>query len=89
MKKQLVGINERGQRVGEDHPMAKLSNHDVDLIRELAEERDANGRRRWGRRRLAQKFDCSPWTIQSIIENRFRMQPACAFKAVEARRRKS
>lgn len=83
MKACIVGVNENGQRVGEDHPRAKLTNHEIDLIRELAEERDARGRRVWGRRRLARKFDCSTWTIQSILEERCRLQTAVEFRRVK------
>ena len=38
MKKDVVAVNERGRRIGESHPRAKLTDHEVDLIRELAEE---------------------------------------------------
>lgn len=31
----FVGVNERGQRVGETHPGAKLTDHDLDLMFEL------------------------------------------------------
>lgn len=33
----LVGVDERGVRVGESHHRAKLSDADIDLIRELRE----------------------------------------------------
>ena len=33
-----VAVNERGRRIGEDHPRATLSNDAVDLIRELHED---------------------------------------------------
>jgi transposase len=37
----LVKINERGRRIGEDHPRAVLSDHDVGLLWEFLEEREA------------------------------------------------
>ena len=30
-------VNERGRRIGEPHPRAKLTGHEIELIRELAE----------------------------------------------------
>lgn len=35
----LVAVNERGFRIGEDHPRAVLSDHDVELLHQLLEER--------------------------------------------------
>ncbi len=39
--KRFFAINANGLRVGEDHPRAKLTDHDVDLIRDALDERDA------------------------------------------------
>lgn len=83
MAMKLVGVNELGQRVGEDHPRARLTNHEVDLIRELGDELDHRGRRKWGRRKLSEKFEVSTWTIQSILECRSRAQYPAQFKRVE------
>jgi hypothetical protein len=33
----LVGVNERGRRVGQDHPQARFSDHEIELIRDLIE----------------------------------------------------
>lgn len=74
MARKIVAVNERGLRIGEDHPKASLTDHEVDLIRELGEERDARGRRVWGRRKLAAKFDVSTWTIRSILDGVSRCQ---------------
>lgn len=38
--KRSVGINAIGRRVGESHHNAKLTDHDVDLIREFLDERE-------------------------------------------------
>jgi hypothetical protein len=59
MTKRLVGVNERGLRVGEDHQRAKLSNHSVELIRQLREEG-------MPRQMLADKFEVSLRTIDYI-----------------------
>jgi hypothetical protein len=34
----LVALNDQGRRVGETHPRAKLTNHDIDLMFELREQ---------------------------------------------------
>ena len=31
-------VNERGRRIGESHPRARLTDREIDLIRELCEE---------------------------------------------------
>jgi hypothetical protein len=38
MSKSLVAVNDQGRRIGESHPRAKLTNHEVDLVHELVEE---------------------------------------------------
>lgn len=37
-KPQFVQIGEYGKRIGETHGMAKLSDHEIDLVRQLKEE---------------------------------------------------
>ncbi len=58
--------NERDYAAGENHPRASLSDHDVDLIRELWEEG------LWSYSALAQKFEVSRYTIRDIIKGRRR-----------------
>lgn len=41
MRKQVVKINEHGRRIGESHPRAVLSDHEVDLLMGLLAEREA------------------------------------------------
>jgi len=36
-RKVFVAVNEQGMRIGENHPNADLTDHEVDLIRELRE----------------------------------------------------
>jgi hypothetical protein len=50
VKKSIVAVNERGRRIGESHPRAVLTDHEVDLIRELAEQGLTYGQ-------IAEKFD--------------------------------
>lgn len=37
MKQRWVALNEDGQRIGETHPRATLTDHDIDLMFELRE----------------------------------------------------
>lgn len=50
IKTKEVQVNERGRRIGESHPRARLTDHEIDLIRELAEEGMSY-------REIAQKFE--------------------------------
>lgn len=54
--KALVQLNERGNRIGESNPMAEVSDHDVDLCRELRAEGHSLS---W----LAEKFEVSKSTV--------------------------
>ena len=47
----VVAVNERGQRIGQDHPHAQLTDAEVNIL--LGKE---DG---WGYRRLARKFEIS------------------------------
>lgn len=66
MTNELVGLSELDQRCGETHPRARLSDHDVDLIRELHEEHGLSYSV------LAEKFDSSKSAIADICRYRRR-----------------
>lgn len=51
-RKRSVGVNDRGHVVGEDHHRAQLTDHEIDLMRELRAEGMSIAV-------LADKFDCS------------------------------
>ena len=55
-----------GYLCGEQHPKAVLTDHDVDLIREVYESGDA------GYMALAKKFDVAKSTIRNIVKCRRR-----------------
>lgn len=40
-KRRLLAVNDRGHVIGEQHHRAKLTDHDVDLVLDLLEARDA------------------------------------------------
>lgn len=62
----IVAVTELGRVCGEAHHKARLSDDDVDQIRDLYEHHAISIRD------IASKFECSPATIQSIIEYRSR-----------------
>ena len=72
----LVGISESGSRVGETHHRSRLTDHDVDLIRELREEHKLTYEV------LAEKFECSKSTIRDICRYRRRWQRPVSWKRV-------
>lgn len=41
MPKKHIKVNERGRRIGEDHPRAVLTDHEVALLLDFLTERDA------------------------------------------------
>lgn len=73
----LVAVNERGRRIGQDHPRAVLANHEVDMIFSLREQG-------WGYKSLAAKFEVSVRTIRDILGGRRRAQAPARFVSVSA-----
>lgn len=71
-----VAVNEEGLRIGEDHPNAKLSDADVDLIRDLHEEDCLTYET------LAEKFEVSKWAIGRICRYERRAQTPSSHKRV-------
>ena len=71
----LVAVNEYGQRIGQDHQRAVLSDAEVELMRQLAEEGMAYSE-------LARKFEVSKWTVGRICRYERRAQTPVRFKQV-------
>lgn len=73
MAVRLVGVNDRGLRVGEGHGGSKLTDHEVELIRQLAED---------GMRYslIAAKFEISKVTVGRICRYERRGQTTAKFK---------
>jgi DNA invertase Pin-like site-specific DNA recombinase len=69
----LVGVNEKGLRVGQDHQRAKLTDRDVELIRSLHEDGMSYSR-------LAKKFEVAKSTVQDICTYRRRAQAAVKWR---------
>lgn len=72
-KARMVAVNENGQRIGESHPRAVLTDHEVTLLLEL---RDEGYSLAW----LAAKFEISRFHTWRICTGRKRSQTAARFK---------
>jgi DNA-binding NarL/FixJ family response regulator len=70
-----VGINERGRRVGESHPKARLTDHEVDLLFELYEQGLTI-------MEIARKFELRKSTVNDILKGRRRTEHAVRGKTV-------
>jgi DNA invertase Pin-like site-specific DNA recombinase len=57
----VITRSSRGRRIGECHPKAKLTDDDVRLMRELRERYGMS----YGK--IAEKFECSLWTVREIV----------------------
>lgn len=69
----IVSVSDRGQRIGEHHPNAKLTDHDAELIRQLHEAGISM-------RRIGRKFEVSLGTIQRIVNYESYTQAPSGFK---------
>ncbi len=81
----LRAVNERGHFIGESHPGAVLTDHEVDLVLELRAERDEHGRPRYSLSWLATKFEVSKSCIAKICRGEHRAQIAAGFKRARGR----
>lgn len=72
-----VAVNEAGLRIGEDHPNAKLTNAEVELIRSLHEDDGMSYEA------IAEKFDVSKWAIGRICRYERRAQITVRWKKLQ------
>ena len=72
--KRMVGVNERGLRVGEDHQRAKLTDHEVEAMRHMHEVEKI------GYRRLCKMFEVSKTTVRRICNYEVRCQAIDRFR---------
>jgi len=70
-----VAVNERGLRIGEDHPRAELTDAEVERIRELHEEGMSYAV-------LAEKFEQTKGAIAKICRYERRGQFVAGFRGV-------
>ena len=71
----LVAVNGQGRRIGEDHHLAKLSDHEVDLLLSLRDEGYSYG---W----LAAKFEISKSAVRWFCIGGRRGQSVAGFRAI-------
>jgi hypothetical protein len=74
--KRMVGVNERGLRVGEDHQNARLTDYEVELLRVMHEQEGV------GYKRLARMFELNKRTVVRICKYEVRNQNPSSFRAV-------
>ncbi len=65
-KKKRINTNDRGNRIGDSHPRAKLSDEQVEEIRELYDDGF------YSYLTLAKRFGVDKWTIRDIVKFRRR-----------------
>jgi len=81
--KRFLAFNEEGtQRIGEDHPRAKLSDAEVEAIRDEYEAGLDGSGPKIGYRRLAKKWGVTPSTVRNIVTYRKRNQWAGSWKRI-------
>ena len=74
--KRLVAVNSRGYRIGETHPRAVLTDHEVDLVLELHFEEG------WSYAALALKFEVSVRAVGKWCRGECRGHSIARFKRV-------
>lgn len=70
-----VAVNDAGLRIGEDHPQARYTNHEIDLVLELRDEGRSYGY-------IACKMEMPKSTVRDICTGRRRCQSPAGFKKV-------
>jgi hypothetical protein len=79
----FVALNETGtQRIGEDHPRAKLSDAQVEAMRDDYEAHPPGHPQHVGYRALAKKYGCSKRTARDICNYTKRNQWAARWKRI-------
>lgn len=69
---QLAKFSDSGRRIGETAPGAKLTDHEVELMREMHEEHPRGHPEHVGHRKLAKMFGVSRTTASNICHYRKR-----------------
>ena len=75
-KRVIVGLNENGRRVGESHALSKLTDHEIDLIRELYDDGMSISE-------IARKFEIAKSYCWDICHYTKRCQTISRFKEIE------
>jgi hypothetical protein len=80
VKKRTVAVNEAGHIIGEFHPRAVLTDHEIDLMFELREQGFSYG---W----LAVKFEITKGACWKIIQGLRRGHVAARWRVVSVRQK--
>lgn len=72
----LVKVNENGRRIGEDHQRAKLTDREVDQIRDLRDAGMSYGQ-------IAKKMDVGKTTVRDICVCRRRAHICVAVRIIQ------
>ena len=71
-----VTVNDQGLRVGQRHQRARLTDSQVEVMRQLHEVKG------WGHKRVAKLFNASRSHVRAILLYRVRAQTIAGHKAV-------
>lgn len=80
-RRRVVAVNDRGHIIGEDHPMARLSDEDVSLIRTLHDEGLSMSI-------IARKFDVTRQYVHSVVRFRRRAETPMRYVVSVGKRRR-
>lgn len=75
----VAAYNENGRRVGQSHPKAKLSDEQIDKIREDHEERGMTAGQ------LAIKYGSTKKTIEPILSYKVRCQTPANYRRIKVK----
>lgn len=78
VKLRMVAVNERGHVVGESHPRAVLTDHEVDLVFELRDSGMSLGR-------IAHAMEVSKACVQHILSGRNRSHVVVDYRRVSVK----
>jgi transposase len=78
-KPTLIQIGEYGKRIGETHGRAKLSDHEIDLVRQLKEEGMPAGE-------IAEKFEVSKRYVYKLVNFERRASIVAQYRRVVGRK---
>jgi len=71
-----IAVNERGLRIGEDHQNAKYTNHEVEMVLDLRDEKLSY-------REISVRMDMPKSTVRDICKGNRRCQTADRWKEVK------
>lgn len=81
MLMKVVGYSEGGRRVGQSHHAARLTDAEIELMRQLYEEYPRGHPKHWSMGQLAVKFRCHKQTVAKIVTYQRRIE-ATTYKRV-------